>query len=83
MVTKTITDMQNGYFKIHVEFGVDELIAGETLSGETQIKGSEAQANDYAEVFAADLLRAYPEKFPVPEIPVHGMMDMPDEGGDL
>ena len=80
MVTKTITDMQNGYFKIHVEFASDELIAGETLSGETQIKGTSAQANDYAEVFAADLRRAYPEKFPEPELPDESMM--PDEGGN-
>lgn len=81
MVTKTITDMQNGYFKIHVAFTSDELIAGETLSGETQIKGSESQANDYAEVFACDLRCAYPEKFPQPEYPTIDTMHI--EGGNV
>ena len=79
---KIITDMQNGYFNIHVEFASDELIAGESLSGDTQIKGSEAQANDYAEVFSADLRRAYPKKFPRPEYPTTEMF--PDiEGGNV
>ena len=45
MPTKTITDLQNGYFKIHIEFSSDELIADESLSGDTEIKGTEAQAN--------------------------------------
>lgn len=79
MVTKTITDMQNGYFKIHVAFTSDELIAGESLSGDTQIKGTEAQANDYAQVFERDLINTCPEKFPAPEYPTEPMMP---EGGN-
>lgn len=81
MPTKTITDLQNGYFKIHIEFSSDELIADESLSGDTEIKGTEAQANDYAEVFACDLRRAYPEKFPQPEYPTIDTMHI--EGGNV
>ena len=81
MPTKTITDLQNGYFKIHIEFSSDELIADESLAGDTQIKGTEAQANDYAQVFERDLINTYPEKFPVPEYPTESLM--PGEEGDV
>ena len=77
---KTISDQTDGTYVVHIEFESAELKAGETLSGTSKIKGNEAQANDYAEVFAADLRRAYPEKFPEPELPDESMM--PDEGGN-
>ena len=77
---KSIADQNDGTFKIHIAYEASELIEGETLSGETLIKGAEAQANDYATVFAEDLKRCNPEKFPVPEMPAEPMM--PDEGGN-
>ena len=74
---KTISDQNDGTFRIHVAYEASELKDGETLTGDTLIRGTEAQANDYASVFAADLRRCNPEKFPEPE-----MLDMPmmDEG---
>ena len=77
---KNIENQNDGTYTIHIEFEAAELKAGEVLSGTSKIKGTEAQANDYAEVFAADLRRAYPEKFPEPELPDESMM--PDEGGN-
>lgn len=77
---KNIENQNDGTYTIHIEFEAAELKAGEALSGTGKIKGTEAQANDYAEVFAADLRRAYPEKFPEPELPDESMM--PDEGGN-
>ena len=80
---KTVTDQNDGTYIIHIEFEATELKENEILSGDTRIKGTEAQANDYAEVFAADLRRIYPEKFIIPEMPSHDMMNAPDEGGNL
>lgn len=77
---KNIENQNDGTYTIHIEFEAAELKAGEALSGTSKIKGTEAQANDYAEVFAADLRRANPEKFPEPELPDESMM--PDEGGN-
>ena len=77
---KNIENQNDGTYTIHIEFEAAELKAGEALSGTSKIKGTEAQANDYMEVFAADLRRAYPEKFPEPELPDESMM--PDEGGN-
>lgn len=77
---KNIENQNDGTYTIHIEFEAAELKAGEALSGTSKIKGTEVQANDYAEVFAADLRRAYPEKFPEPELPDESMM--PDEGGN-
>lgn len=77
---KNIENQNDGTYTIHIEFEAAELKAGEALSGTSKIKGTEAQSNDYAEVFAADLRRAYPEKFPEPELPDESMM--PDEGGN-
>ena len=77
---KNIENQNDGTYTIHIEFEAAELKAGEALSGTSKIKGTEDQANDYAEVFAADLRRAYPEKFPEPELPDESMM--PDEGGN-
>lgn len=77
---KNIENQNDGTYTIHIEFEAAELKAGEALSGTSKTKGTEAQANDYAEVFAADLRRAYPEKFPEPELPDESMM--PDEGGN-
>ena len=77
---KNIENQNDGTYTIHIEFEAAELKAGEALSGTSKIKGTEAQANDYAEVFAADLRSAYPEKFPEPELPDESMM--PDEGGN-
>ena len=77
---KNIENQNDGTYTIHIEFEAAELKAGEALSGTSKIKGTETQANDYAEVFAADLRRAYPEKFPEPELPDEAMM--PDEGGN-
>lgn len=77
---KNIENQNDGTYTIHIEFEAAELKAGEALSGTSKIKGTEAQANDYAEVFAADLRRAYHEKFPEPELPDESMM--PDEGGN-
>ena len=77
---KNIENQNDDTYTIHIEFEAAELKTGEALSGTSKIKGTEAQANDYAEVFAADLRRAYPEKFPEPELPDESMM--PDEGGN-
>ena len=77
---KNIENQNDGTYTIHIEFEAAELKAGEALSGTSKIKGTEAQANDYAEVFAADLRRAYPEKFPEPELPEAVMPD--EEGGN-
>ena len=77
---KNIETQNDGTYTIHIEFEAAELKAGEALSGTSKIKGTEAQANDYAEVFAADLRRTYPEKFPEPELPDESMM--PYEGGN-
>ena len=77
---KNIENQNDGTYTIHIEFEAAELKAGEALYGTSKIKDTEAQANDYAEVFAADLRRAYPEKFPEPELPDESMM--PDEGGN-
>ena len=74
---KIITDQNDGTYTIHIAFEASELNVNETLTGDTRIRGTESQANDYASVFAADLRRCNPEKFPEPE-----MLDMPmmDEG---
>ena len=73
MPTKEITNLQNGYINIYITFTSDELTEGETLIGETQIKGTPEQANDYAEIFIKDLRNTYPEKFPKPETSIHIM----------
>ena len=78
---KNIENQNDGTYTIHIEFEAAELKAGEALSGTSKIKGTEAQANDYAEVFAADLRRAYPEKFPEPEYPTIDTMHI--EGGNV
>ena len=77
---KNIENQNDGTFRIHVAYEASELKDGETLTGDTRIRGTEAQANDYASVFAADLRRCNPEKFPEPELPDESMM--PDEGGN-
>ena len=83
MANKTITALENGYYGIIITFAASELKDGETLSGETRIRGTEAQANDYATVFEADLRREYADKFPVPEIPADGMAGMIDTTGGM
>ena len=47
---KNIENHNDGTYTIHIEFEAAELKAGEALSGTSKIKGTEAQANDYAEL---------------------------------
>jgi hypothetical protein len=58
---------------IQVDFS-DEGVA---LTGETRIKGGEAEALAYLPIFEADLRRNYAELFPLPELPE------PTPGGEL
>lgn len=71
-MTYVITANPDGTATIAVDFA-DE---GITLSGETAVKGGEADALRYLPIFAVDLRRNFADLFPQPEQPAPdgGMM---------
>jgi hypothetical protein len=64
----TIIANPDGTSTIQVDFADEEV----SLTGETNVKGGEAEALRYLPIFEADLRRNFAELFPVPELPPGG-----------
>lgn len=67
-MTHTLTVNPDGTTTIQVDFADEEV----NLTGETSVKGGEAEALRYLSAFETDLRRNFAELFPVPEMPTGG-----------
>ncbi len=69
-MTQTTQVLPDGTTKLTVSF-LDE---GVNLTGETHVKGGQAEALAYLPTFVSDLKRNFAELFPVPPAPQQGGM---------